>query len=36
MLQNEELRKRMAALREDPELKPMFDEIQKGGMGVSQ
>ena len=34
MMRNEALQKRMAELREDPELKGMFEEIQKGGMGA--
>jgi hypothetical protein len=33
-MRNEALQKRMAELREDPELKGMFEEIQKGGMGA--
>jgi soluble cytochrome b562 len=31
---NPELQKRVAALRDDPEFKDMFEDIQKGGMGA--
>jgi hypothetical protein len=34
MMANPALQQRMAALREDPEFRPMFEEIQKGGMQV--
>jgi hypothetical protein len=31
---NPQLQQRLAELRDDPEFKDMFDEIQKGGMGA--
>lgn len=34
VMQNEALQARMAELRQDPEFKAMFEEIQKGGMGA--
>lgn len=33
-MQNQQVQQRMAALREDPEFKQMFEEIQTGGMGA--
>ena len=33
-MQNQQVQQRMAALREDPEFKQMFAEIQTGGMGA--
>lgn len=34
MMRNDALQKRMAELKNDPEMKEMFEEIQKGGMGA--
>lgn len=34
MMQSPEMLQKLAQLREDPELKPMFEEMQKGGMGA--
>jgi hypothetical protein len=34
MMRNEALQARLAELREDPEMKGVFEEIQKGGMGA--
>jgi hypothetical protein len=33
-MQNQQVQQRMASLREDPEFKQMFQEIQAGGMGA--
>lgn len=33
-MQNQQLQERMQQLRSDPELKDIFEEIQKGGMGA--
>lgn len=33
-MQNQQLQQRMQELRNDPEFKDMFEEIQKGGMGA--
>ncbi|KAK9816856.1 hypothetical protein WJX72_006215 [[Myrmecia] bisecta] len=36
MMQNQEMQQRIASLKDDPELAPMFAEIQKGGMAAFQ
>lgn len=33
-MQNQQIQQRMQQLRDDPELKGMFEEIQSGGMGA--
>lgn len=33
-MQNQQMQQRMQELRNDPEFKSMFEEIQKGGMGA--